>query len=31
MKYEEIMDRIEVTPEMRQRVLSSVEAALAKK
>ena len=31
MKYEEIMDRIEVTPEMRQRVLSGVEAAWAKK
>lgn len=31
MKYEEIMDRIEVTPEMRQRVLSNVEAARAGK
>ena len=31
MKYEEIMDRIEVTPEMRQRVLYNVEAARARK
>lgn len=31
MKYEEIMDRIEVTPEMRQRVLRNVEAARARK
>ncbi len=31
MKYEEIMDRIEVTPEMRRRVLSNVEAARARK
>lgn len=27
MKYEEIMDRVEVTPEMRQRVLSNLEQA----
>ncbi len=27
MKYEEIMDRVELTPEMRQRVLKNVEAA----
>ena len=27
MKYEQIMDRIEVTPEMRQRVLRNIEAA----
>ena len=31
MKYEEIMDRIEVTPEMRQRVLRNVEAAQTRK
>ena len=31
MKYEEIMDRIEVTPEMRRRVLRNVEAARARK
>lgn len=31
MKYEEIMDRIEVTPEMRQRVLSNAEAARTRK
>ena len=30
MKYEQIMDRIEVTPEMRQRVLRNVEAKQAK-
>ena len=30
MKYEEIMDRIELTPEMRQRVLRNVEAKQAK-
>ena len=27
MKYEEIMDRVEVTPEMRQRILSNLEQA----
>ena len=31
MKYEEIMDRIEVTPEMRQRVLHKLEAAQTRK
>jgi len=31
LKYEQIMDRIEVTPEMRQRVLRNVEAAQRKK
>ena len=31
MKYEQIMDKIEVTPEMRQRVLQNVEAAQRKK
>lgn len=31
MKYKEIMDKIEVTPEMRQRVLQNVEAAHARK
>ena len=31
MKYEQIMDKIEVTPEMRQRVLRNVEAAQRKK
>ena len=30
MKYEQIMDKIEVTPEMRQRVLCNVEAEQAK-
>ena len=30
MKYEQIMDKIEVTPEMRQRVLRNVEAEQAK-
>ena len=30
MKYEQIMDKIEVTPEMRQRVLRNVEAGQAK-
>ena len=30
MKYEQIMDKIEVTPEMRQRVLCNVEAKQAK-
>ena len=30
MKYEEIMDKIELTPEMRQRVLRNVEAKQAK-
>ena len=29
MKYEQIMDKIEVTPEMRQRVLRNVEAEQA--
>lgn len=31
MKYEEIMNRITVTPEMRQRVLRNVEAARIQK
>lgn len=31
MKYEQIMDKIEVTPEMRQRVLRNVEAEQAKR
>ena len=31
MKYEQIMDKIEVTPEMRQRVLQNVEAVQKKK
>ncbi len=31
MKYEQIMEKIEVTPEMRQRVLQNVEAAQRKK
>lgn len=31
MKYEEIMDRVELTPEMRQRVLKNVEAARIQK
>ena len=31
MKYEQIMNKIEVTPEMRQRVLQNVEAAQKKK
>ena len=31
MKYEEIMDRVELTPEMRQRVLRNVEAARIQK
>ena len=31
MKYEQIMDRIEVTPEMRQRVLQNIKAEQAKK
>ena len=30
LKYEQIMDKIEVTPEMRQRVLRNVEAGQAK-
>ena len=30
LKYEQIMDKIEVTPEMRQRVLRNVEAEQAK-
>ena len=31
MKYEQIMDKIEVTPEMRRRVLRNVEAVQRKK
>lgn len=31
MKYEEIMDRVEVTPEMRQRVLQNLEQAQTRK
>lgn len=31
MKYKQIMDRIEVTPEMRQRILQNIEAGQAKK
>lgn len=27
MKYDELMDRIEVTPEMRQRILKNIETA----